>query len=151
MPLTPNGKIDKSKLPFPDTAIMLLNRTKQEVKEQLTQLQAELMNIWEETLGELDLTDSRSLRGRDPPSPSLTRRAGRPVHPDDNFFEVGGHSIMATRLTFQLRDQLKQVCLALSHLLSSNRTHLRTGHAVEPAVPVSNCAPASQGSRGWLG
>eukprot|EP00730_Choanoeca_flexa_P002676 TRINITY_DN11128_c0_g1_i1.p1 TRINITY_DN11128_c0_g1~~TRINITY_DN11128_c0_g1_i1.p1 ORF type:complete len:749 (+),score=225.20 TRINITY_DN11128_c0_g1_i1:35-2248(+) len=83
MPLTPNGKIDKSKLPFPDTAIMMLNRTQQEVKEQLTQLQSELMGVWEAVLG-------------------------RPVHPDDNFFEVGGHSIMATQLTFKLRDQLKQ-------------------------------------------
>ncbi|EDQ91706.1 uncharacterized protein MONBRDRAFT_14686 [Monosiga brevicollis MX1] len=51
MPLTPNGKIDKAKLPFPDTAVMLLNRTRKEVNEQLTQLQSQLMNVWEETLG----------------------------------------------------------------------------------------------------
>ena len=31
------------------------------------------------------------------------------MHPDDNFFETGGHSILATRLTFQLRSELKQV------------------------------------------
>lgn len=33
---------------------------------------------------------------------------GRPIRIGDNFFEVGGHSILATRLTFQLREAIKQ-------------------------------------------
>lgn len=51
MPLTPNGKIDKTKLPFPDTATMLLNRTHKEVTDELSQMQKLLMGIWEGVLG----------------------------------------------------------------------------------------------------
>eukprot|EP00051_Salpingoeca_urceolata_P007651 m.99362 g.99362 ORF g.99362 m.99362 type:complete len:1315 (-) comp15332_c1_seq1:111-4055(-) len=89
MPLNPNGKVDKTKLPYPDTAIILAQRagaSMQDVKEAVskaTPLQRELMSIWEEALG-------------------------RPVLPDDNFFDVGGHSIMATRVTFAMRTALKQ-------------------------------------------
>ena len=88
MPLTPNGKIDKNRLPYPDTAVILMNRprhkpSQHDAEHPITPLQKELMGVWEEVLG-------------------------RPVHPRDNFFEVGGHSILATRLTFQMRQVLRQ-------------------------------------------
>lgn len=33
---------------------------------------------------------------------------GHPVHPSDDFFEVGGHSVLATMMTFALRQELRQ-------------------------------------------
>lgn len=33
---------------------------------------------------------------------------GHPVHPSDDFFEVGGHSVLATMMTFTLRQELRQ-------------------------------------------
>ena len=87
MPLTPNGKIDRNKLPFPDIALL---RKQQSAKPgvggkskadvgPLTSCQKKVMSTWEDVLGV-------------------------PVYSvKDNFFEIGGHSIMATRLTFQLR------------------------------------------------
>eukprot|EP00054_Salpingoeca_dolichothecata_P011596 m.64349 g.64349 ORF g.64349 m.64349 type:complete len:1290 (+) comp19542_c0_seq1:69-3938(+) len=84
MPLTPNGKIDKNRLPFPDTATILAQqRNRAPPPSTITPLQKQLMDIWEEVLG-------------------------RPVLPTDNFFHVGGHSILATRLTFSMRSALKQ-------------------------------------------
>jgi hypothetical protein len=63
---------------------MMLNRTTKEIKEELSSLEQAILQVWEEALGRL-------------------------VHPDDNFFEIGGHSILATRVTFQLRQVLKSV------------------------------------------
>lgn len=80
MPLNPNGKIDKPALPFPDTA-------------------------------QLAPTEPR----RDGPSASPTEKAMRaiwvrilpnppsPIPLDENFFDLGGHSILATRLIFEIR------------------------------------------------
>jgi len=36
------------------------------------------------------------------------RVLGHPVHPSDDFFEVGGHSVLATMMTFALRQELRQ-------------------------------------------
>eukprot|EP01147_Barroeca_monosierra_P005098 gene5098-139_t len=83
MPLTPNGKIDKSKLPFPDTAIMMLNRTQEMVSAEMTDLQNKIKKVFEGSL------------------------AG-PISLHDSFFEVGGHSILATKVTFELRAVLRQ-------------------------------------------
>eukprot|EP00043_Microstomoeca_roanoka_P019450 m.219113 g.219113 ORF g.219113 m.219113 type:complete len:1307 (+) comp16996_c4_seq1:173-4093(+) len=83
MPLTPNGKIDKSRLPYPDTAIMLLNRTQETIEVEMTQLQTKIREVFNQFL----------------PGPAT-------LH--DNFFEIGGHSILATKVTFHLREVLKQ-------------------------------------------
>ncbi len=80
LPLSP----PPPRLPYPDTAVMMLNRTSKEIKDELTSLEQEILQVWQDALG-------------------------RPVHPDDNFFEIGGHSILATQVTFQLRQVLKSV------------------------------------------
>eukprot|EP00160_Parvularia_atlantis_P019990 Unigene8085_Nuclearia_a/m.24782 Unigene8085_Nuclearia_a/g.24782 ORF Unigene8085_Nuclearia_a/g.24782 Unigene8085_Nuclearia_a/m.24782 type:complete len:551 (+) Unigene8085_Nuclearia_a:2347-3999(+) len=87
MPLTPNGKIDKNKLPFPDTAVL---RQRQGAKDQPSasskprnQLETRLADIWCSVLN----------------LPSISI--------NDNFFDLGGHSIVATRVIFQMRQALK--------------------------------------------
>ncbi|KAF8318757.1 alpha-aminoadipate reductase Lys1p [Clavulina sp. PMI_390] len=84
MPLNPNGKIDKPALPFPDTAeaasaLAPTAPTAQAVKT--TPTEAAIASIWAKLL----------------PTPP-------PVIPiDESFFDLGGHSILATRLIFELR------------------------------------------------
>ncbi|KAG9305834.1 hypothetical protein G9A89_006245 [Geosiphon pyriformis] len=88
MPLTPNGKIDKTALPFPDTAQVTTSTnttsfsatTSQSLK--LTPIEGRIQTIWSQLLP-------------DPPKPYI------PL--DENFFDLGGHSILATRLVFELR------------------------------------------------
>lgn len=94
LPLNPNGKIDKPALPFPDTAqLSAVARRKRrntigvEVEEEeeeeaaLTATQRELRGIWQ----------------------GLLTRAGEVIVPESNFFDLGGHSILATRMIFEVR------------------------------------------------
>src|ERR1051325_8466624 len=81
MPLTPNGKIDKPALPFPDTATSQSARTFGKV-QQMTSTEQQIHEIWTKLLP-------------NPPKPNI------PL--DENFFDLGGHSILATRLIFELR------------------------------------------------
>lgn len=80
MPLTPNGKINKAALPKVD---MSQNNAQDENKSirALTQIEDKLMHIWSRVLS-IDIQS-----------------------PDDNFFEIGGHSILATRLTFEISNE----------------------------------------------
>ncbi|ORX45791.1 large subunit of L-aminoadipate-semialdehyde dehydrogenase [Piromyces finnis] len=82
MPLTPNGKIDKNSLPFPDTLLTQPSAAKKEASNKnMTDTEKAIFDIWMELInvqGELSI--------------------------DDNFFDIGGHSILATRLVFQLRN-----------------------------------------------
>lgn len=84
MPLNPNGKVDKPALPFPDTA-QLSRATKSKALENgeisFSPLQASMRDIW--------------LR--------VIPRAPSSIGLKDNFFDVGGHSILATRLIFEIR------------------------------------------------
>ncbi|AXT51937.1 amino acid adenylation domain-containing protein [Aquimarina sp. BL5] len=77
-PLTPNGKIDRKALPKPGN---------QEIESVLsieyTAAESQLIVIWEDVLK----IDSIGI--------------------EDNFFEQGGHSILAIRLISQLRETLK--------------------------------------------
>ncbi|GBB90665.1 hypothetical protein RclHR1_01770013 [Rhizophagus clarus] len=80
MPLTPNGKIDKPALPFPDTAeqpIKTVNKI-----QQMTSTERQVYEIWAQLL----------------PNSSKAN-----ISLDENFFDLGGHSILATRLIFELR------------------------------------------------
>ncbi|KAI0805973.1 alpha-aminoadipate reductase Lys1p [Irpex lacteus] len=79
MPLNPNGKVDKPALPFPDTAQLAVTETRQEGAVSTTE--EAMRSIWARIL---------------PNAPS-------PIPLDDNFFDLGGHSILATRLIFEIR------------------------------------------------
>lgn len=79
LPLNPNGKVDKPALPFPDTALAAPSRNKDLAN--LSPAQKTIHDIW--------------LRLLPSPPPS--------VGVDENFFDMGGHSILATRLIFEIR------------------------------------------------
>eukprot|EP00127_Corallochytrium_limacisporum_P005893 Clim_evm38s214 gene=Clim_evmTU38s214 len=83
MPLTPNGKIDRAKLPFPEAAMAALaSQSQAGPSEDMTPMQRKIHEVWVNVLK-------------------------RPVRLTDNFFDIGGHSILATQLTFQLRTILR--------------------------------------------
>ncbi|KAL7266485.1 putative NRPS-like protein biosynthetic cluster [Rhizina undulata] len=88
LPLNPNGKIDKPALPFPDTGQLAAaaRGSKERIndnKEALhfTPIQKELAEIWKE----------------------LLPNAAGGLELSDNFFDLGGHSILATRMIFEVR------------------------------------------------
>ncbi|KIM33712.1 hypothetical protein M408DRAFT_60290 [Serendipita vermifera MAFF 305830] len=81
MPLNPNGKIDKPKLPFPDTVQANVGKTVAAQTNALTPTQKTLSEIWVKLL---------------PSAPT-------PIPLEENFFDIGGHSILATRLIFEIR------------------------------------------------
>jgi L-aminoadipate-semialdehyde dehydrogenase len=78
MPLNPNGKIDKPALPFPDTV-----QAGSAVPPPHTASPTEeaMRKIWASIL----------------PNPP------HPIPSDESFFDLGGHSILATRLIFEIR------------------------------------------------
>lgn len=78
LPLNPNGKIDKPALPFPDTSLAAPGKAD---KSNMTPTQKSIHDIWLRLL----------------PSPPGS------IGLDENFFDMGGHSILATRLIFEIR------------------------------------------------
>ncbi|NER52861.1 MAG: amino acid adenylation domain-containing protein, partial [Symploca sp. SIO1A3] len=75
LPLTPNGKVDRKALPVPD---VVSNLSTEYVAPQ-TETQKTLAEIWKEVLG--------------------IQKVG--IH--DNFFDLGGHSLMATQVVSRVR------------------------------------------------
>lgn len=80
MPLNPNGKIDKPALPFPDTA-QLVSVGPSGTGRAANPTEEKMRSIWSNILP-------------NPPSP---------IPLDESFFDLGGHSILATRLVFEIR------------------------------------------------
>lgn len=78
LPLTPNGKVDKKALPNPETAVKLSGR----YAAPRSCPEKEMVVIWQNLLG--------------------AERVG--IY--DNFFEIGGHSILAIRLASTIRKEL---------------------------------------------
>ena len=80
LPLTLNGKLDRAALP--ETPITT-NPTTSDTPETATDLERKLIRAWASLLpvGEIGL--------------------------DDNFFQIGGHSLLALKLVRRLRDELK--------------------------------------------
>ena len=79
LPLTPSGKVDRAALPAPGDADLL---RVPEREPPATRLEAALAALWSELLGVTD----------------IGRR--------DDFFIVGGHSLLAARLVARLRERL---------------------------------------------
>ena len=78
LPLNPNGKVDRKALPAPD----LSGRLEQQYAGPRTPTEEVLAQIWAEVLG-------------------LER-----VGVEDNFFVLGGHSLMATQVVARVRESL---------------------------------------------
>ncbi|OWP02426.1 L-aminoadipate-semialdehyde dehydrogenase large subunit [Marssonina coronariae] len=79
-PLNPNGKKDKPALPFPDAAQLAAARPVGKYVD-LSETEKEVAAIW----GSLILTVDE-----------------RTISPDDSFFDIGGHSILAQQMLFKV-------------------------------------------------
>jgi acyl-CoA synthetase (AMP-forming)/AMP-acid ligase II len=75
-PLTPNGKVDRRRLPEPDGG---RSAARQSLVAPSSQLEVTIARVWRDVLG-LD-----------------------EVGVDDNFFDLGGHSLMVVRVQTRLR------------------------------------------------
>ncbi|MEW1824178.1 amino acid adenylation domain-containing protein [Streptomyces sp. NPDC088196] len=79
LPLTPNGKIDRARLPQPGNTSAQAPPAAPVPAPPAADLHAAVHGVWAELLG------------------------GRTFGPDDNFFDVGGHSLLLVRLQAALR------------------------------------------------
>jgi amino acid adenylation domain-containing protein len=80
LPLTPNGKVDRAALPDPDRAYLESPASFQAPRTQTEEI---LAGIWERVLG--------------------VERIGR----DDDFFSLGGYSLLATRIISRIRESFR--------------------------------------------
>lgn len=86
MPLNPNGKIDKPKLPFPDTAMLSASRRRRSsTMARLSEAEMTLAGVWAKLV------------------PGLTPNS---VKPDESFFDIGGDSMKAQQLAYMIRRNL---------------------------------------------
>ena len=83
MPLLPNGKIDRKQL-HKATVIKSIQPTKEKksTTDVTSKVAQKLIAIWEETLG------------------------FAPIHKDDNFFEIGGDSILSIQIIAKARKKV---------------------------------------------
>lgn len=91
LPLNPNGKVDKPKLPFPDTAqleavakLSTSGKGAATEEQSLNEMETIVRDLWLEVLPNRPATISK----------------------EDSFFDLGGHSILGTRMIFELRKKL---------------------------------------------
>ncbi|WFC97706.1 L-2-aminoadipate reductase [Malassezia yamatoensis] len=127
MPLNPNGKIDKPALPFPDTVLAqrLAHASSSAAATQKPQTKTEqaIGSVWAELL------------------PGVSE----PVPLNESFFDLGGHSILATRLVFALR-QTFAVHIPLGVVfdaptvktLASAIDSLRSGEVALSSIPTKD-------------
>lgn len=90
-PLTPNGKIDRKALPPPGHSLTVRNKA---IDEETTDLQKSIIQLWEEVLQVPD------------------------IRLDDDFFQLGGHSILAVKIMVDL-EKITGKKLPLAVLFSS--------------------------------
>lgn len=90
LPHTPNGKIDRNGLPSLAEVLGQRVRTSAPV-EASSDLERQVLAVWQETLGTTD------------------------IGVDDNFFDIGGHSLLIVRMHRKLRDTV-DASIALTDL-----------------------------------
>jgi amino acid adenylation domain-containing protein len=79
MPLSPNGKVDRKALPAPESVRAKAGRQRQRTPPR-TPTERKLAELWRQVLGQLEFGV------------------------DDNFFDLGGHSMLATQLIFLIQE-----------------------------------------------
>ena len=97
LPLNPNGKVDKPALPFPDI-VDITAVTSEESEERwksLSSTERMVATIW----GEL-------IHGCN----------AKAIQPEDSFFDLGGHSILAQQMLLMVRREMKAASIPLAYL-----------------------------------
>ena len=112
-PLTANGKLDRKALPAPD-ADAYAGRAEYEAPA--TQMETAMAELWAELLG--------------------VERVGR----RDNFFALGGHSLLGVRLVMRVRKQLR-LDIAPNALFASPTLAGFSAHAAGRQALVSEAIP----------
>jgi natural product biosynthesis luciferase-like monooxygenase protein len=119
-PLTPNGKVDRKALPAPPAGAGVVSATANVVPP-ADEHETLVAQIWTDELG-------------------------RPVSRDDNFFEIGGHSLLAVKVFRRLTDAT-EVPLALTDIfryptIRTFAAHLRSSAGAGPEGTPPAGAPA---------
>jgi natural product biosynthesis luciferase-like monooxygenase protein len=124
-PLTPNGKVDRKALPAPPAGAGVVSATANVVPP-ADEHETLVAQIWTEELG-------------------------RPVSRDDNFFEIGGHSLLAVKVFRRLTDA-SDVPLALTDIfryptIRTFAAHLRAAAGEPAGAPAGGgTAPGATGA-----
>lgn len=87
LPLNPNGKVDKPNLPFPDIVERTEKASDEDLKrwESLTEIERLVATKWADRIQGLD---------------------AKTILPENNFFDVGGHSMAAQHMLLDIRREL---------------------------------------------
>ncbi|GAD94481.1 alpha-aminoadipate reductase large subunit, putative [Paecilomyces variotii No. 5] len=100
MPLNPNGKIDKPALPFPDTAELsaAAPRRKSSTLQTYSETEQTLAQIWAKLI------------------PNITAKM---IGLEDSFFDLGGHSILAQQMFFDIRRKWRGINISMNAIFRS--------------------------------
>ena len=125
-PLNPNGKVDKPALPFPDIVEITAVTTKESEErwKSLSETQRMVATIW----GEL-------IQGCNP----------KAVRPDDSFFDLGGHSILAQQMLLMVRRKLKGANVPMASLFQDPTLKGFSASLDQIAQPEANGITKSAG------
>ena len=87
LPLNPNGKVDKPSLPFPDITEQTEDASNEDLKrwQSMTETERAVATLW-----------AQLIRG-------LNAKA---IKPDNDFFDLGGHSILAQQMLLDIRKSI---------------------------------------------
>jgi L-aminoadipate-semialdehyde dehydrogenase len=121
LPLNPNGKVDKPRLPFPDIAEATEEASDEDLKrwDALSETERSVATIWAKLI------------------PGLNEKT---IAPDAGFFDLGGHSLLAQQMLLQMRRQLKaSVPIATLYEHNTLRTFsTQVDHILHPTNGVTN-------------
>jgi non-ribosomal peptide synthetase component F/thioesterase domain-containing protein/acyl carrier protein len=122
LPLTPSGKVDRRTLPPPD---LVATTAPHDARPPADDVEARLVTLWEELL------------------------PTRPVGVADNFFDIGGHSLLAARLLSRVEEEFGRP-LPLASLLRGATIEdlavlLREQPDARPWNPLVPIQPAGAG------
>ncbi|KAF7552462.1 hypothetical protein G7Z17_g4297 [Cylindrodendrum hubeiense] len=118
LPLNPNGKVDSANLPFPDAALMVEDASEEDLKswEALSETERTIASQWSTLI------------------PGLNAKT---VKSESNFFDCGGHSLLAQQLLLNTRKNLgADITIGVLYSnptlggLSAQVDRLRSGQAV---------------------
>lgn len=97
-PLNPNGKKDKPALPYPDAAQLAAARPIAKLAE-LSPIEKEVASIWGSIIYRVD---------------------ERTLSPDDSFFDIGGHSILAQQMLFKVNRQWTGINITMNVIFNNS-------------------------------